>query len=112
MYLSSAVRPNIVFIVSKLILFIYILRDDHWHALDRVLCHLKGIMSYDIPYTRYPRVLEGYCDANRIFEADEIYAISGFFSLRGGGVSWKSCKRITVTMSIMEVEPKSLYTTT
>jgi hypothetical protein len=37
-------------------------------------------MSYGIHYTGYPRVLEGYCDANWIFDADEIYATSDMFS--------------------------------
>jgi hypothetical protein len=31
-------------------------------------------MSYDIHCTGYPRVPEGYCDANWIFDADKIYA--------------------------------------
>jgi hypothetical protein len=45
-------------------------------------------MSFSIHYTGYPKVLEGYCDANWIFDADEIYATSGYvFSLGGGAVS-------------------------
>jgi hypothetical protein len=41
-------------------------------------------MSYDIHYTGYPRVLEGYCDVNWISDADEIYVISAYvFSLGG-----------------------------
>jgi hypothetical protein len=50
-------------------------------------------MSYGIHFIGYPRVLEGYCDANWISDADELYATSGYtFLLRGGVVSWKSCK--------------------
>ena len=50
-------------------------------------------MSYGICYTEHPKVLEGYCDANWIFDADELYAISGYvFSLGGDAVSWKSYK--------------------
>jgi hypothetical protein len=46
-------------------------------------------MIYGIHYAGYPRVLEGYCDANWISNADEIYATSGYvFSLGGGAVSW------------------------
>jgi len=55
-------------------------------------------MSYGIHYIEYPRVLEGYCDANWIFEADEIYVTRGYvFSLGGGVVSWKSCKYTNLT---------------
>ena len=67
--------------------------DDHWRALKRVMHYLKGTMSYGIRYTRHPKVLEGYCDANWIFDANELYATSGYeFSLGGGAGSWKSCK--------------------
>ena len=46
--------------------------------------YLKGTISYEIHYARYPRVLEGYSDSNYISDADEIYATSGYvFSLRG-----------------------------
>jgi hypothetical protein len=44
-------------------------------------------MSYAIHYTGYPRVLEGYCDANWISGANEFYATSRYTFLLGGGVS-------------------------
>jgi hypothetical protein len=57
-------------------------------ALERVLLYLKGTISLGIHYTGCPTVLEGYCDANWISDADEIYATSGYvFSLGGGAVS-------------------------
>ena len=86
MYLASATRPGISFAVSKLSRFVSNLGDHHWRALERVLRYLKGNMSYGIHYTRYPRVLEGYCDANWISDADELYATSGYAFLLGGGV--------------------------
>ena len=64
MYLASAMRPDISFVVSKLNRFISNPGDDHWRALERVLRYLKWTMSYGIQYTGYSRVLEGYCDAN------------------------------------------------
>jgi hypothetical protein len=64
MYLASATRPDISFAVSKLSRFVSNPGDTHWHTLERVLRYLKGTMSYGIYYTGYPRVLEGYCDAN------------------------------------------------
>jgi hypothetical protein len=64
------------------------LEDDHWCALDSVLLYIKGTMSFGIHYNRYPRVLEGYGDANWISDVDEIYTTSGFvFSLEGDVVS-------------------------
>jgi hypothetical protein len=68
-------------------------------------------MSLGIHYTRYPTILEGYCDANWISDADEIYATSEYvFSLDGDTVSWKSCKQTILTRSTMEAELTTLNT--
>jgi len=75
MYLASATRRDISYVVSKLSRFLSKPGDD-----------LKGTMSYGIHYTGNPRVLEGYCDANWISDADELYATSGYVFLLGGGV--------------------------
>jgi hypothetical protein len=87
------------------------LGDTHWSALERVLRYLKGTMSYGIHFTGYPRVLEGYYDANWISDADELYATSGYAFLLGGGiVSWKSCKQTVLTKSTIEAELEALVT--
>jgi hypothetical protein len=111
MYLASATRPDISFVVSQFSRFVSNPGDDHWHALERVLRYLKGTMNLGIHYTRYPIVLEGYCDANWISNADEIYATSGYvFSLGGGVVSWKSCKHTILTRLTMEAKLTTLDT--
>jgi len=85
MYLASSIRPNISFAVSKLSRFVSNLGDSHWSALESVLRYLKGTVSYGIHFFRYPRVLEGYCDAILIFDADQLYAMSGYAFLLGSG---------------------------
>ena len=113
MYLASAMRPDISFAVSKLIRFVSKPGDNHWRALERVMRYLKGTASYGIHYTGYPRVLEGYSDSNWISDADEIKATSGYvFTLGGGAVSWKSCKKTILTRSTMEAELTALDTAT
>jgi hypothetical protein len=88
MYLASATRLDISFAVSKLSRFVSNLGDTHWNAFKRVLRYLKGTMSYGIHFTGYPRVLEGYYDANWISDANKLYATSGYaFLLRGGTIS-------------------------
>jgi hypothetical protein len=85
--------------------------DDHWRAFERVMRYLKGTMSYGIHYTGHPKVLEGYCDANWISDADELYATSGYvFLLGGGAISWKSCKQTVITKSTIEAELIALDT--
>lgn len=49
------------------------LGDTYWHPLEMVLRYLKGTMSCDIYFTGYPRVLEGYSDANWISDVYELY---------------------------------------
>jgi hypothetical protein len=62
--------------------------DDHWHALQRVLCYLKGTMRYGIHHSGHPAVLEGNSDANGISDIDQVYTTSGYvFTLGGGAVS-------------------------
>jgi hypothetical protein len=43
--------------------------------------YLAGTMGYEIHYSGYPMVLEGYIDANWIIDVDELYATSGYVSL-------------------------------
>ena len=111
MYLASATRPDISFAMCKLSRFVSNPGDDHWRALERVMRYLKRTMSYGICYTGHLKVLEGYCDANQISDADDLYATSGYvFSLGGGAVFWKSCKQTILTKSTMEAELTALDT--
>jgi hypothetical protein len=64
MYLASANRPDISFIMCKLSRYMSNPGNDHWHALETVLRYLKGTMSFEIHYSGHPAVLEGYSDAN------------------------------------------------
>ena len=108
MYLASATRPDISFAVSKLSQVVSNPGDIHWQALERVMHYLKGTMSYDIHYTGYPKVSEGYCDANWIYDADVLKATSGYvFLLRGGAVSWKSYKQTILTKSTIVISKNS-----
>jgi hypothetical protein len=87
MYLASATRLDISFVVSKLSWFTSNLGDDHWHA-QRVMYYLVGTMDCEIHYFGYPAVQEGYSDANWISDVDELYATSRYvFTLGGAAVS-------------------------
>jgi hypothetical protein len=88
MYLASVTRPDIAYVVSKLSRFVSNPGSEHWLALDRVMRYLVGTMNYGIHYSRDPKVLEGYSDANWISNADELKATSGYvFTLGGGAIS-------------------------
>jgi uncharacterized membrane protein len=75
--------------------------------------YLVGTMDYEIHYSGYLAVLEGYSDANWISGMDELYAMSEYvFTLGGAAVSWRSCKQTILTRSTMEAEFTALDTTT
>ena len=78
--LASAMRLDISFTESKLSQFVSNPGDDHWYALERVMIHLKGTLSYQIHYARYPMIPVGHNDW--IADANEIYAKSGYVLAR------------------------------
>jgi hypothetical protein len=78
MYLASAARPDISFVVSKLSRFMSNPGDGHWHAVERVLCYLRGTMSCGVHYLGHPVVLEGYSDSNWISDVDVFYATNEY----------------------------------
>jgi hypothetical protein len=70
-------------------------------------------MSYGAPYSGQHVVLEGYSDSNRISDANELYATSGYvFTIGGGTISWRSYKQTILTRSTMEDELVALDMTT
>jgi hypothetical protein len=102
-YLASDTSRDISNVVRKLSRFTSNLRDDHWLAIEGVMHYLSGTMDYEIHYSRYPTVLDGYNDANWIYDVDELYAISGYiFALGGATVSWRSCKQTILMRSTMK----------
>jgi hypothetical protein len=69
-------RLDISIVVSSLSRFMPNFRDDHWHALKRVIHYLRGTMSYAIHYTRslgYKRTI-----MIQAGDGDEMYVISGY----------------------------------
>ena len=98
-------RLDIAYSVNKLSQFTSNLGETHWKAILRVLGFLKYSQNYGLHYTRYPHVLEGYCDANWISNSKDLKSTSGYiFTLRGAAVSWKSSKQTCIARSTMESE--------
>jgi hypothetical protein len=100
-----------LFAVCKLSRFVSNPGDEHWCAVERIVRYLKGTVNYGLHYTGQPSVLEGYCDANWISDADEMKSTTGYvFTLGGGAISWKSCKQTILTRSTMEAKLTALDT--
>ncbi|XP_073120090.1 secreted RxLR effector protein 161-like [Henckelia pumila] len=70
-----------------------------------VLRYLRHNLEYGLHYTRYHAVLEGYSDANWIFDTKGSKSSSGYvFNISGGAVSWRSSKQTCIARSTMESE--------
>ncbi|KAL6204788.1 hypothetical protein ACLB2K_022055 [Fragaria x ananassa] len=105
MYIMNCTRPDLAYSLSRLSRYSHNPGHDHWIALIRVLKYLKHTINYGLHYTKYPPVLEGFCDANWISCNSESKSTSGYvFTLGGAAVSWKSSKQTVNTRSTMEAE--------
>jgi hypothetical protein len=70
-YLGSATRPDISFVVNKLSRFTSNPGDDHWHALEQVMHYLAGTMDYGIHYSEYLAVLEVQWITVKVYQENE-----------------------------------------
>ena len=105
MYVMNCTRPNIAYAVGKLSRYTSNPGPDHWKAIVRVLRYLKYTQNYGLHCSKYPAILEGYCDANWISNTKDSKSTSGYlFTLGGGAMSWKSSKQTCIARSTMESE--------
>ena len=104
MYVMNCTGPDIAYAVSKLSRYTGNLGPDLWKIV-RVLRYLKYTQKYGLHYSKYPPVLEGYCDVNWISDTKDSKSTSGYlFTLGGGAVSWKYSKQTCIARSTMESE--------
>ncbi|GKA77293.1 zinc finger, CCHC-type containing protein [Tanacetum coccineum] len=76
----------------------------HWQAIQRVLKYLKKSIDYNLTYTGYPSILEGYTDASWISNTEDNSSTSGWvFLLGGGAIYWAFKKQTCITSSTMEL---------
>jgi len=67
--------------------------------------YLKNTNEYALRYEKYPLVLGGYSDANKIADLEESKSTIGYiFTLEGAVISWKSLKQTCIACSRMESE--------
>ena len=105
MYLISYTRPNIAYIVSKLSKYTSNPGADHWKGIVGVIRCLSYTLNHGIHYTIYPTIIEGYNDANWIYDIEDSKSTSGFvFTLRGASISWKFSKQTIIARSTMAYE--------
>ena len=110
MYFENCTRLDIAYTIGRLSRYPQSPNHDHWVTIRRVLKYLRGTSHYCLCYSGFLNVLEGFSDANRIFDSDEMKSTSGYvFTLGGGDFSWKSSKQTCITWLTMKAEFIALY---
>ena len=105
MYLENCTIPDIVYAIGRLSRYTQSPNQDHWVAIHRVRKYLRGTSGYCLCYSGFPNVLEGFSDANWIFDSDEMKSTSEFvFILGGDAISWKIIQANLHYSVTMEVE--------
>jgi hypothetical protein len=105
MYAMTCTRPDIAYVVGKMSKYTSNPSHIHWNAVHRILRYLRRTMDYDILYSRYPTILEGYTDVSWITDNDDHKSTNGWiFTLGGGAISCGSKKQTLITDSTMTVE--------
>ena len=85
MYVMNCMRPDIAQAVNKLSRFTSNPYQDYWKAIIRFLRYLKYTQNFGLHYSRYPAILEGYCNANWISKTKDSKSRSGFMFILGKG---------------------------
>ncbi|XP_073222612.1 secreted RxLR effector protein 161-like [Cicer arietinum] len=101
----TCTRPDIAYVVGRLSRYTSNPSKEHWQAVNRVLKYLKGTINYNLVYSGYPSVLEGYTNASWVTYVEDHASTSGWiFNLGGGAVSWGSKKQTCIADSTMAAE--------
>jgi len=65
----------------------------------------RGAMDWCLHFSKFPTVLEGFCNANWVSDNDEVsYTIGYAFILGRGAISWKFSKQTSIAQSTIEDE--------
>jgi hypothetical protein len=105
MYLKIT-RPDIMFVVSLISIFMEISKSTHWQAGKRILRYVVGTTDFGIRYTSSLNFeLIAYTDSDFEGSIDDRKNTSGYvFSLGSRAVAWASKKHPIVTLSSTKAE--------
>ncbi|KAG8479813.1 hypothetical protein CXB51_029308 [Gossypium anomalum] len=93
----TATRPDIMYAVSLLFIFMHYCDVVHFKAAKRVLRYLKGTLNHGVNFEKAKELkLIGYSDSDWAGSIDDMKSTSGYFFTLGSGVfCWSSKKQQT-----------------
>ncbi|XP_067934623.1 uncharacterized protein [Watersipora subatra] len=104
-YLMTATRPNLSWVVSKLSQFLECPGPAHTTAVNRVFRYIKGTLTHNLHFTKTSGTLTGYTDSNWAGDINDRRSTTGYvFDLESAPISWKTRKQHTVALSSCEAE--------
>lgn len=91
---ATITRPNIFYAVNKASQFMHAPTDEHWQAIKRILCYLKGTLDHGLHISSTSSFeLHTYSDADWASCPDDQCSTSGFYVFLGSNlISWGSKK--------------------
>ena len=108
-YLATATRPDISWIISILSQYLEKPGAEHIAALKCVFCYIKGTKYVSLLYKPSTGYLQGYCDSDWASDVKDQRSTSGYvFKLSGMPIAWKTRKQQTVAFSSCEAEYMSI----
>ena len=106
-FIANATRPDIAYMVSKLLSYTANPSMQHVTMLKRVLRYLSGTRSYGITYHDVLGHLNQFLGyANTLFaDADDLKSTTRYvFKMSGGAITWYSKKQSVTALLTMEAE--------
>ncbi|XP_049372642.1 secreted RxLR effector protein 161-like [Solanum verrucosum] len=105
MYAMRCTRLDICYVVSLVSRYQSNPGRDHWKAVKRIFCYLKGTADHTLCYSGSDLFIRGYTDIDWVGDRNDRKSTSGYaFLLNGGVISCKSKKQTCTAVSTMESE--------
>lgn len=107
-YIMTATRPDLCYIVTKLSQYMSKPTKNHMIAAKHTLRYLKSTIDHKLVYNKsnQPFVLTGFCDSDWGNSSSDRKSTTGYGFLLGNQslISWKSRRQSTVALSTCEAE--------
>ena len=98
-YLATATRPDISWIVSKLSQYLEKPSEEHIKAVKRVFRYLTGTKAVTLTFSPTNGQLIGYTDSDWASDPNDRRSTSGYIITLGSApISWRSRKQSTVSL--------------
>jgi len=78
--LMNYTQPDIAYALSQLSRYTHNSSKEHWDALFHLLKYLRGVMVWCLHFSKFSIVLEGFCNANWVFDEVEVSSTSSYIA--------------------------------